>query len=268
MLKTKADKTPRTIVHCKSQRDCGKLFKHFKYELGKLAYFPTGSENISANMLIGVYHAKTLQHHKERVSASLFEDEGVCRVVFASTALGMGVNLSDVRQVIHYGPPRQVDDFVQEIGRAGRDGKPAKSLLFFTGHQLKKCEETMKLYTNGNDCLRKVLLTKFAATASSTNVAHDCCVICHATCKCLGDSCVVELSAYVSVHSPATNLQGHKTRNVEQYQKEELKELLEDHQEELNKRCAGYVLSSETTTGFSDTLIKSIKNLQVHFYCG
>ena len=98
----------------------------------------------------------------------------------------MGVNLRDVRQVIHYGPSRQVDDFVQEMGRAGRDGKPAKSLLFFTGHQLKTCEDTMKLYANGNDCLHKVLLAKFGATASSTNVAHDCCVICHAACKCLG----------------------------------------------------------------------------------
>ena len=68
----------------------------------------------------------------------------------------------------------------------------------------------------------------------------------------------MELSVYVSVHSPATNLQGHKTRSVEQYQKEELEELLDDHQEELNKRCGGHVLSSETTTGFSDALIKSV----------
>ena len=126
-----------------------------------------------------------------------------------STGLGIGVNLSDVCQVTQYGPPRQVNDFVQEMGRPGPDGKPGKSLLFFTGHHLRRYEEKMELYTNSNDCLCKVLLTKFGATASSTNVTHDCCVICHAACKCLGDSYEVELSVYVWVHSPATNLQGY-----------------------------------------------------------
>ena len=77
---------------------------------------------------------------------------------FASTALGMGVNLQGIRQVIHYGPPRQVDDFVQEIGRAGRDGKPARSLLLFHGLHLKKCEPIMKEYAKTESkCLRKVV---------------------------------------------------------------------------------------------------------------
>ena len=107
-----------------------------------MAYFPLGGPTVCSNMLIGMFHAKTLKRHKERVSDSLFE--GVCRVVFASTALGMGVNLQGICQVIHYGPPREVDYFVQEIGRAGRDGKPARSLLLFHGLHLKKCEPTMK----------------------------------------------------------------------------------------------------------------------------
>lgn len=120
-IKKEANETPRTIIYCKSQKDCGKLFKHFKFELGSFAYYPLGSKEVSKNMLIGMYHAKTLQKYKERVSESLFDGGGICRVVFASTALGMGVNIPDVRQVIHYGPPRQMVDFVQEIGRAGRD---------------------------------------------------------------------------------------------------------------------------------------------------
>lgn len=258
-LKSEADKAPRTIVYCKSQKDCGKLFKHFKYELGKFAYFPQGCQEVSSNMLIGMYHAKTLKRHKERVSGSLFDEDGVCRVVFASTALGMGVNLSDIRQVIHYGPPRQVDDFVQEIGRAGRDGKPAKSVLFFNGHHLKKCEETMKTYAKSKDhCLRKLLLDKFGAATSNANEDHDCCVVCHSKCQCLGESCGVELPSFESVNSDANKFRQQKKRTVQAYQKEELKELLEDYQKRLNKKCAGYVLSSETTTGFSVALIKSV----------
>lgn len=58
-----------------------------------MAYFPLGGPTVSSNMLIGIlFHAKTLKRHKERVSDSQFEEQGVCRVVFASTALGMGVN--------------------------------------------------------------------------------------------------------------------------------------------------------------------------------
>lgn len=141
VIKEKKNDTPRTIVYCKSQKDCGRLFKHFKFELGSSAYYPPGSEEVSTNMLIGMFHAKTLQRHKERVFESLFEVDGTCRVVFASTSLCMGVNMHDVRQVVHYGPPRQIEDFVQEIGGAGRDDKPAVSILLYTGIYLKKCEK-------------------------------------------------------------------------------------------------------------------------------
>lgn len=169
-IKQNANGTPRTIIYCKSQKDYGKLFKHFKYELGASAYFPLGSPEVSAYMLIGMYHAKTLLHHKERVAESLFDTCGTCRVVFASTALGMGVNLHDIRQVIHYGPPRQIEDFVQEIGRAGRDGNPAKSILIYHGHHLKTY-----------------------AKPSEVREKHDCCCICHANCKCLGISSEFDL---------------------------------------------------------------------------
>ena len=103
LLKKEAMETFKTIVNCKSQKDCGLLFKLFKFELGEMAYFLLGGPTVSSNMLIGMFHAKTLKRHKERVSDSLFEEQGVCRVVFASTALGMGVNLQGMRQVIHYG---------------------------------------------------------------------------------------------------------------------------------------------------------------------
>lgn len=256
-IKKEAKETPRTIIYCKSQKDCGKLFKHFKFELGLFAYYPLGSKEVSKNMLIGMYHAKTLQKYKERVSESLFDGGGICRVVFASTALGMGVNIPDVRQVIHYGPPRQMVDFVQEIGRAGRDGKPAKSLLFYAGVHLKKCEQIVKEYARTDTvCLRKLLLDKFGASTCDTNEPHNCCRICHMTC--LGKSCKVELPSFVQAESNAATFGQRKKRKVELYQKRELQELLEDYKEELDKRCMGYVLSSESTTGFSSTLIKSV----------
>ena len=68
-----------------------------------------------------MYHHNTLKKHQERVLDRLFDEAGVCQVVFASTALGMGVNIKDIRMVIHYGPLMHMDDFVQETGRVGPD---------------------------------------------------------------------------------------------------------------------------------------------------
>jgi len=70
----------------------------------------------------------------------------------------MGVNLKDVRQVVHYGPPRQPDDFLQEIGRADRDGQHARSILFYTGGHLRKCDKNIVDFAKSLDrCLRLIL---------------------------------------------------------------------------------------------------------------
>lgn len=56
--------------------------------------------------------------------------KGKTRVVIATIAFGMGINKFDIRAVIHYNMPKTFESFVQEIGRAGRDGLPAQCHLF------------------------------------------------------------------------------------------------------------------------------------------
>ena len=65
---------------------------------------------------------------------SLTQSDGIVRVVFATVALGMGVNLRDVNTIIHYGGPQSIDDYFQESGRGGRSGQSARSIVF--GSQL------------------------------------------------------------------------------------------------------------------------------------
>ncbi len=81
--------------------------------------FEGGSPKLSDFRLFGMYHSKTPQHNKDVIITSLTNVDGVVRVVFATMALGMGIDCVGLTQTIHYG---SIDDYFQECGRAGRGG--------------------------------------------------------------------------------------------------------------------------------------------------
>jgi superfamily II DNA helicase RecQ len=58
----------------------------------------------------------------------LKDPHGVVRIVFATVALGMGVNMKSVNTTWHYGAPSSLDDYLQESGRGGRSGEQANIL--------------------------------------------------------------------------------------------------------------------------------------------
>ena len=66
---------------------------------------------------------------KEDIIQSFCSLTGATRIVIATIAFGMDLDCPDMRQVIHYGPPSDIDSFIQETGRSGRDSMLSASLL-------------------------------------------------------------------------------------------------------------------------------------------
>ena len=125
------------------------------------AYYPDGAEKKSSNRIVSMYHSGTSASIQEHVLQSLRDPNGKVRVTIATNTLGMGVDVNGLYNVIDYGPSSDLEFYMQEMGRAGRDGKYSEALFLFHGRQLRQFKPEMLDYVKSNSCRRRKLVDFF-----------------------------------------------------------------------------------------------------------
>ena len=167
------------IIYCTSRRQVDELFVSLK----KKGYSVLN------------YHAGLPDDVRGEHQQLFIEDK--VKIIVATVAFGMGIDKPNVRFVINFDLPKSIEEYYQEIGRAGRDGQPAWALLLYTYadvHKIRyfftdmadptKAEMKLKSMVNfasGNTCRRKALLNYFGEKYEAGTGESDgswCCDIC------------------------------------------------------------------------------------------
>ena len=267
-VRAKATSMAPVIIYCRSIPECGVVNSHMKRQLGEDMWLDKDPERKIDNRLVGMFHSQTEPDNKDRVIKSL-NGQGNCRVVIATTALGMGLNFPNIGHVVMYGAPEDPEDIVQQVGRAGRNGLQSHAVLIKkkSGFVVDTAVKEL-IKTGSKGCFRKALYGQFDANIQSLQPGHLCCTFCHKSCSCVADDsaspvCVEPQPSYElkkNIHVP-----GEK-RVVTRDQKTLIKGMLEKYKSDLVAGHSYLFTSQAACTGFSSQLIDAVLKHCAHIF--
>jgi ATP-dependent DNA helicase RecQ len=141
-------------------------------------------EPIPENRIFAQYHQVCTEEMKKHVIAELCKENCKIRLVFATVALGMGLDAPNIRHVIHYKPPTSLEKYFQETGRAGRDGMPASATLFYNNTDVRQnrpgiTNSMIAFCKSEKECIRDKMLEYFGYEAIWDRNFEHCCSACN-----------------------------------------------------------------------------------------
>ena len=260
-LKNSLREYPLTLIYL-PLKWCGYVFKLFTDEIGQKSYFPQSEKN-PENCLFAQFHAPQTERMKHEIMKQLTgkNEDRIVRVVFATIAIGIGVNIHDIRHVIHIGVPRTIESYYQEIGRAGRDGKPADATLYFNGHDIATNKpgmtQAMRAFCMEEiSCLRNEIMVYLGSPCNEINHRnHSCCSNCSKCCQCLYCTKSKEFPD-TSCNDDEDVTELMPVRNVSDGQRKKIRDMLIAYRSQLGtKRFGGIDISTGVTLELIDSIV-------------
>lgn len=193
-LRQKRQNMDRVIIFGQTYNDSTYAYMLFHSSLGKEATHPVGAPDLPKYRIVDMFTACTQSSIKDAILEQYKNPVSCLRIVIATIAFGMGLDCPNVRQIIHWGVPSDVESYLQETGRAGRDGQQSQALLYYSGSDFcgGRVDVQKREYCTLTDekCRREFLLQDFDKSDSLVCVPfHSCCDNCVS--KSLIDNCMM-----------------------------------------------------------------------------
>ena len=251
-------KMPRIVIYCRSRTQCSSLYGIFK-------------KYVDIHKHFAMYHATTPNDVQKNIVKDFEHEDGEIRVLFATIAFGMGVDAKGLHTILHLGIPSDIDDYIQESGRAGRDQQQSISvLLTFPGMlaETRAHNRIREFVQNTEKCRRKQLLGYFeVGSHQHIPAAHTCCDICAVSCKCEGETCVSTqacqeetdtLMHFGFEHPGKGDIKECPRRTVSNDQRQALKEKLLQYRGTLLDESISYLAGGDIACGLPLSTIDKI----------
>ena len=161
-LRNHKQKYPKSIIFANSIRCVGEIFEFFRSSLGRDGF-------VSGVRTYSMYHGQIGKELQEFTLHNFKQGDTKLRVIISTIAFGMGVEVPDIRQVVHWGRSKSILTHWQEVGRGGRDGQPCTAIWYpqsCAGND-RQIFDAMK--SNTDKCIRRIILSSLVLPGMDTS---------------------------------------------------------------------------------------------------